>query len=168
MRARLSRLALLTFGALMALSCGSSTEPGLQVPTFTGEWQGRHWEGRASAFLVTHGGTADTLYLWGGYPVDTMYVTQELVRARVAFHGVGTYVLDGSAVGFQELIGGDVLGAEYEGTSTGAGILEITSYGGPNGVIEGTLTFDAFRVGSFTRPLIRFANGRFRASVKTQ
>jgi hypothetical protein len=161
MRARPARLALLFIVAIVALSCRSSTEPSVPVGTFTGQWKGQLWEGEAHATLA-----GDQLFLFGAQPVNAGYMPLEVVRISVDFHGVGTYVLDSTSVTFEELIGGDVVGAAYSGVGPGAGVLEVTSYGGLWGTIEGTVRFDARLTRNASSPTIRFENGHFRATAK--
>jgi hypothetical protein len=106
------------------------------------------------------------LYLFGVRQVtNSLGAYEEVVRIAVAFHGVGQYALDSSAVELDEVVGGDGITAAYDGTGASAGVLDITAYGGPGSSLEGTVRFDARRHRSASSPIIRFEDGRFRVSV---
>ncbi|MDB4889684.1 MAG: hypothetical protein JWL61_1539 [Gemmatimonadetes bacterium] len=165
MRASFSRFALVALGGLLTMSCRSSTEPVVSDATFLARWQGQEWQGKASATLL-RAPSADTLYLFGNRPVtNSLGSYEEVVRVRVAFHGVGQYPLDSAAVELLEIIGGDGISGSFTGTSSSVGVLDVTAYGGPSGDIQGTVQFDARRARSASSPIIRFENGRFRATV---
>jgi hypothetical protein len=166
MRMLLPRLALLSIGALLALSCRLSTEPTTPSETLTGRWQGREWKGDASVQLVRGGAKGDTLYVSSTQPVrtdDGMY--EEWLSVRLPFHGAGAYVLDSTSVVVRVVVGGDVISTSYYGIGASAGLLNITGYAGLGSTIDGTMSFAARSGGSVPSPTYRFDNGRFRASV---
>lgn len=143
--------------------CQRSTEPVVNPEaTFTGRWIGQSWEGEASATLYADGTAGNTLYVFGKRRVDLGQ--DEVVRLRVAFHGVGTYALTADDVSLDQVLGGDVLTASYQGSGPTAGTLEITSYG-PGGAVEGTFTFEARQARTTSAPVVRFEDGRFRAPI---
>jgi hypothetical protein len=161
MHTRLSRLALVALGGLLAMSCRSSTEPvALPAATFRAQWQGQDWAGKARATLWR-----DTLYVSGVRTVtDGNGSYEEAVQVRVAFHGVGRYVLDSAAVSMLEIVGGDGVFGSYYGVGANAGVLDVTTYGGPGATVEGTVRFDARRSRT-SNPIYHFDDGRFSASV---
>jgi len=164
MRAPFSRLALVALTGLLAASCHSSTEPNALAPaSFKAQWQGRDWQGRASATLWR-----DTLFIFGVrevHEVTSAGVYEEAVRIRVPFQGVGHYALDSTAVEIQEIVGGDVVSVSYSGVGSSVGALDVTAYGGPGGNVDGTVHFDVRRARSPSSPILPFENGQFRASV---
>ena len=137
---------------------------------FAGRWDGKLWIGDASAFLATGdpGEADDVLYVYGSRPrgAPLGYVDESL-SANVAFTGPGVYSLGPEDVRFIELIGGDVIAAEYSGSGEPAGSLRITRYDGPGGVIEGELTFSATTRSEDASygPTARLEDGKFRATV---
>jgi hypothetical protein len=164
-RPHLSRLALLPVAALFALSCRSSTEP-TPAATFTGQWQGRDWKGDTRALIVAGGAAGDTLYVNSTQRVQTGDgVYEEWLSIKLPFHGAGAYVLDSASVVVRVIIGGDGIAASYYGISANAGVLDITTYGGRGGTIDGTVRFDA-RGGADKAAIRRFENGHFRATVE--
>jgi hypothetical protein len=169
MRARLSRLALLAVGALLALSCRSSTEPVVTPdPMFTGQWKGGEWKGDASVRVFASGGAVgDRLYVNSRRVInDGTGIYEEYLSMNVAFHGVGSYVLDSTSVVVRVIIGGDGISASYGGIGANAGVLDITTFGGVGGSIDGTVRFDARQAGLASSPTLRFENGHFRAPVQ--
>lgn len=161
MPASISRFAIAALGGLFAMSCRSSTEPvALPAATFLAQWQGQDWAGKARATLWR-----DTLYVSGVRTVTEGNGSyEEAVQVRVAFHGVGQYVLDSTAVSMLEIVGGDGIFGSYYGIGANAGVLNVTTYDGPGGTVEGTVRFDARRSRT-SNPIYHFDNGRFRASV---
>ena len=155
--------------ATAAAACVDSTEPINRTASFTGQWAGQPWAGDAYATIVMRGAGTDTLYVTGVSPVNAGPMPAEVISLRVPFHGAGSYALDASAVDVRELLGGDVITASYAGSGTPAGTLEITSYGGPGGTIEGRVSFVVRSSGEFasrgTGP-IQFEDGHFRAQVR--
>jgi hypothetical protein len=149
-------------------ACTLFTDPIDRSATFSGRWGGDPWAGDAGATILVVEGRPDSLFVTGSSPVNAQIAPREMIHIRVPFRGTGTYALDASAVELWELLGGDVLTASYGGVGTPAGTLEITSYGGPGGVVEGTVSF----VARSTSPhaargtgTVRFERGRFRAPV---
>jgi hypothetical protein len=154
MRASRSRLALIALTGLFAASCRSSTEPIALLPaTIIAKWQGHDWQGRASATV------------WRDTPTG---IYEEVVRIRVRFQGVGHYVLDSTAVEITEVVGGDVAFGSYSGVGSSVGALDVTAYGGPGGIVDGTVRFDVRRARSPSSPILPFENGQFRATVSPQ
>ena len=149
-------------------ACTLFTDPIDRSVAFSGRWGGEPWAGDAHATLVVEGPGKDTLYLGASSPVGSWGMPAEWISIRVRVHGTGTYALDASSVDFSELIGGDVLTARYAGTGSPAGTLEITSYGGPGGVVEGRVSFAARSASPHAARgtgTVRFEDGRFRAPV---
>jgi hypothetical protein len=152
-------LATALLALLSAVSCRLATEPvGDPVPTFTGRWLEGAWRGEAQAHLFPRA-AGDTLLVFGVRP-------NEVLSLRIPIVGVGTYLLGPQQVQLLVLTGGDVVETTYTGIGPTAGVVEITSYGGPGGVVEGTVSFEAriTRAGTFGPP-VRFEEGQFRAVV---
>jgi len=127
-------------GAVAAgvIGCTDSIMPVDEFPTFYGTWAGERWIGDASAALV-----GDTLFIGARTPARSGQSPKETFTARIIIHGTGTYLLGPGAARLDELVGGDVLAASYTTTSTSVGRVTITSYHGINGMVEGTIEFDA-------------------------
>ena len=88
------------------------------------------------------------------------------MQIRIAFHGVGSYVLHSTAVDILQIVGGDGIFGSYQGIGSKAGVLEITAYGGPGGNIDETVRFDARNARVASTPILHFENGRFHALVE--
>lgn len=136
-------LACAAVAALTMGGCTDSISPIDEFPTFYGSWAGGTWVGDAHALLVPGGASGDTLYIEGSNPVHAGSNPVEIIRARILIHGIGTYLLGPGDASLEEIVGGDVVAAKYVTTSTSVGRVEITSYGGPNGLVEGKISFDA-------------------------
>ena len=99
--------------------------------------------GDASATLVRGGVAGDTLYIGASSPVKSGQTPKEDIIARVVIHGTGTYLLGPGDARLDELVGGDIVAASYTTTAKSVGRVTITSYHGVNGLVEGTIEFDA-------------------------
>ena len=155
--------------ALVAsVACGDdSNSPGELTPTFTGLWAGQPWAGQASALLIPGGGAGDTLYVFGAHRVPGQDWTDQYLRIRAVVQAPGTYELGADDAGFEHLLGGDVITAAYAGSRPDKGILNITMYEGPGGIVEGTVTFGAESTSRYAPygPHVRFEDGWFRATI---
>ena len=132
------------------IGCVETTDPSA-VNRMNATWAGRGWSGDASAVVLKNLPGGDRLYLsaTGPSPIRSAAwwspdnaVWANLISVEVPFKGVGTYVLAPGSATFKEMTGGDVLDATYSIAPQTTGTLVITSYE-PDGIIEGTLSFDA-------------------------
>lgn len=155
-------------GFLTAAACQDSTVPIEQVATFTGRWAGQPFAGEASAFVASGGADGDTLYVFGAHRRDGQRDIDQTVRVRALVSAPGTYALRADAVQVLDFVGGDGVTSTYSGSGPVAGTLYVTTYGGPGGVVEGTLSFEAQpdRSRAPYGPLARFEDGWFRATVQ--
>jgi hypothetical protein len=145
-------------------ACESTTVPDPERGMFAGRWDGRIWIGDASAYLASDG----RLYVNGSSPRGGKpYGADESLSASVAFTGPGVYALDGADVHFFELVGGDVVSAEYKGSGEPAGLLRITRFDGAGGIVEGELSFSATTTSQYASygPTARLEDGKFSAIV---
>lgn len=129
--------------AIALSACTDSVSPVREFPTFYGNWAGKTWVGDAYASLVPGGSNGDTLYIGGTKSAGSGQFANETIIAKVVIHGAGTYLLGPGDAKLEELVGGDVVAASYSTTSTSVGRVTITSYHGVNGLVEGTIEFDA-------------------------
>jgi hypothetical protein len=160
------------FAALTAVSvaaCTDSVDPVGEFPSFYGTWAGKTWVGEANAVLIRGGTAGDTLFVGGLTPANGGQYAKETITAKIVIDGTGTYLLGPGAGRFDELVGGDVVAASYITTSNSVGRVTITSYGGVNGLVEGTIQFEAETTspyGSYGSKA-RLENAFFTAVVKT-
>jgi hypothetical protein len=155
----------------LVAGCGSSTTPAPERGAFVGRIDGHLWVGDARAFLSTGTPRGDVLYVHGTSPRGAdAWGADETLTASVIFTGPGLYPLDVGDVTFFELVGGDVVSAQYSGSGSPAGFLRVTRYDGPGGVIEGELRFTATTTSEYASygPTARFEDGRFHAVVTAQ
>jgi len=129
--------------ALGLAGCTDSTTPIDEFPTFYGTWAGATWSGDAAAYLARGGAAGDTLYVYGINPGYGVQTAKESITAKFVVHGAGTYLLGPGDANLRELVGGDVVAATYATTSTSVGRIQISAYGGVNGLVEGKIEFDA-------------------------
>jgi hypothetical protein len=152
----------------LVAACESTTVPTPGQSELVGRLDGKLWVGDASTLLSTGAPGGDVLYVFASSPRGSGVMgADESLSARVVFTGPGTYPLAADDVHFFELIGGDVISAEYTGSGSPAGALRITRYDGPGGVIEGELGFSAAtrsEHGSYGTTAT-FSDGQFRAIV---
>jgi hypothetical protein len=153
----------------VAAACRDATDPAAEVAsTFSGEWAGKPWAGRAEALLVRGGAAGDTLYVFGVWPADGVMV-QQVVRVRVApFVGAGSYALAAGAAEVTDLVGGDAVSASYVGPGRSAAALEVRAYGGVGAEVAGVARFEAQPARTLAPygAVARF-EGTFRATVRT-
>ena len=152
-------------------ACGEGTGPDEPpTPTFTGRWGEEPWNGRASAILVSGGAADDSLYVGAVFPVDApVGMPGQTILVATAGTGPGTYVLEGpSSVRVTYLLGGDGVVSAYGGSGPATGILEITEFGGPGGIVEGRVEFEAITSYGYqpVGPTARFEEGWFRATIE--
>jgi hypothetical protein len=131
-------LLVVAVAAAGVVGCTDSITPVDEFPTFYGTWAGERWIGDASAALV-----GDTLFIGARTPTKSSQSPKETFTAKVIIHGAGTYLLGAGDARLDELVGGDVVAASYTTTATSVGRVTITSYHGINGMVEGTIEFDA-------------------------
>jgi hypothetical protein len=146
-------------------ACESPTVPNPEPGMFAGRWDGHIWIGDASAYLASNG----RLYVYGTRPRGrNAWGADESLSASVAFSGPGIYGLAADDVYFLELVGGDVVSAEYNGSGEPAGSLRITRFDGPGGIVEGELSFRATTTSQFASygPTARLDDGKFSAIVQ--
>lgn len=155
-------------GLVAAAACRDTAAPTEQTPTFTGRWAGQPWTGEASAFVVSGGAAGDTLYVSGAHRMAGQRDVDQYVRVRALVSAPGTYALREDAVLVLDLVGGDGVTSTYTGSRPGAGTLFIAAYGGPGGVVEGTLSFEAQpdRSSAPYGSSARFEDGWFRATIQ--
>jgi hypothetical protein len=149
----------------LLVACESATVPDPEQGMFAGRWDGHIWIGDASAYLASDG----RLYVNGTRPRGgNAYGADESLSASVVFRGPGIYGLAADDVYFFELVGGDVVSAEYTGSGEPAGSLRITRFDGPGGIVEGQLSFRATTTSQYGSygPTARLDDGRFRALVR--
>jgi hypothetical protein len=159
--------------AILALAllgaCESATVPEPEQGMFAGRWDGQIWIGDAGAYLVTGIAGGEVLYIFGNKPWGAgPWGADESLSARIVFTGPGIYALAADDVSFLELTGGDVISAQYNGSGQPAGLLRITRFDGPGGIVEGELRFTAATQSphaSYGRTA-RLDNGKFRAIVQ--
>jgi hypothetical protein len=158
--------------ALLALTllcaCEGATVPDPERGTLVGRWAGNLWVGDASGYLQKGTPEGDVLSIFASKPRGGAY-SEEVLSVRVVFRGPGTYPLGPEDVYFLELVGGDVVSAEYNGWGTPAGVLRITRFDGVGGVIEGELEFRATTQSTFASYGLtaRLNDGKFRAIDQT-
>jgi hypothetical protein len=155
---------------ILLVACEGVTVPNPEQGMFAGRWDGGIWIGDASALLATGTpGGGNVLYVFGSRPRGgSAYGADESLSARVAFAGPGLYALGPNDVYFLELTGGDVVSAQYNGLGPRAGLLRITRFDGPGGVVEGELSFRAATTSRYASygPTARLDDGKFRAIVQ--
>jgi hypothetical protein len=117
---------------------------------------------------VSGGAAGDTLYVFGAHGKAGQPYTDQYVRVRALVSAPGTYALSANAAEVVDLLGGDVMTSIYTGSRPGAGTLFIVAYGGPGGIVEGTLSFEAQpdRTSARYGPQARFEDGWFRATIQ--
>lgn len=98
------------------------------------------YSARAMARIKRTPGAQDSLYIYASrrFPVAS---ERETVRIRVAFSGVGTYLLGDSTVTLTQTIGGDGLMELYSGSRPSPGALSITTLGAPGDLVIGSVRF---------------------------
>jgi len=157
-----------TLGLVAVAGCKDTAAPTEQDATFTGRWAGQPWAGEASALIVSGSATGDTLYVFGAHRTLGQRDADQYVRVRALVNAPGTYSLGANAAEVVDLVGGDVMTSIYAGSRPAAGTLDITTYGGPGGVVEGTLSFEAQpdRTSPRYGSQARFEDGWFRATIQ--
>jgi hypothetical protein len=168
MRARSIHHWLTSLALALVAACDSATVPDPDQGEFVGRWGARLWLGDARASLSTGVPGGDVLHVFGIRPRGANgWSADETLSARVVFSGPGLYTLGPDDVRLLELVGGDVVSAEYKGSGEPAGFLSITRYDQSTRAIEGELRFSAETTSPYASygSTARFEDGKFRAVV---
>jgi hypothetical protein len=147
-----------------AAACEDGNAP--STGSFTGDWNGQHWAGNATAVLISSAGS-DTLHISTARDRRSADDPEESILLKVEFSGPGEYRLSGDTAWFLITVGGDVVAASYTGLSPDAGMLKVDTYDAVKGVVTGTVTFEARTSGEYQPYGSRgqLSAGRFVASL---
>ena len=134
---RLFQVVGIASAVFMLASCKDASGPH-EADTFTATWADKSWRGDGGAVVV-----GDVLHIGGARKAPGQDYTLESVSIEITSPGVGTFPITAGKAAFFEWIGGDVIGAVYRSTPQSSGSVTLTRYDGPDGVVEGSVTFDA-------------------------